>query len=110
MAGVVRELSPLALGAQRALPLPDHVPLGKSLPLCLSICQRCTRVLLSWFEVRIDTMCESTEHTPTPKLAHTRHQGFSFVCVPLTLMAPGPAYQAWAGKKQDRVLLWAEPW
>lgn len=38
VAGLVRELSTLALRAQRALPLPDHVPLGKSLPLCLSTC------------------------------------------------------------------------
>lgn len=38
VAGLVRELGHLALRAQQALPLPDHVPLGKSLALCLSIC------------------------------------------------------------------------
>lgn len=91
-------------------PSPTMCPRTSHFPFCLSICQRCIGVLLSWFEVRIDTMCESTEHMPTSKWAHTKHQGFSFVCLPLTLMAPEPAYQAQAGRKQDRALLWAEPW
>lgn len=72
---------PSALEAEPALP--NHVPLDKPLPLCLSLClcQRQTGILPSLFEVRIDSPCESAEP-----------QRQCFFC--LSLMVPGSADQA----------------
>lgn len=82
---------------KQELALPNRVPLGKPLPLCLSLClcQRQTGVLPSLFEVRIDTPCENAEP-----------QSQCFFCLSLS-WSQGQPTKLWTRRKKDTEALQA---